>query len=644
MPLTIRPIGDAQPVQFAAEELADYIARITASQPCTIKPAKAYDPGQANALWLGTFDALRASGAGSSWPTVDDPEMDDAVAIDVQAGTGTIAGSNPRSVLLAAYRFLTACGCRWVRPGAEGEMIPERPLAALSASLIEVPSYHHRGICIEGAVSYENVADMIDWAPKVGMNAYFFQFRESYTFFERWYTHRGNPTLEPEPFTVERARAYLRRAEDEIAKRGLLYHAVGHGWTCEPLGIPGLSWDAKTYELSDETRQLLAQVNGVREIWQGIPLNTNLCYGNPKVRRLIVEDIADYLEAHPNVDLLHFWLADGSNNQCECPLCEGTRPSDFYVMMLNELDHLLTQRGIDSKVVFLIYVDLLWPPEHEQIQNPDRFVLMFAPITRSYSVPFAADHVPHQLPPFHRNQLTFPKDVGENVAFLRAWQRAFSGDSFDFDYHFMWDHYLDPGYHHLTHTLWADIRNLHEIGLNGLVSCQVQRAFFPNGLGMAVMARTLWDDTTPLEEITADYFAHAYGEDGAAAEAYLAAMSELFDPPYLRGERPGDDEKTANRLDRVPDLAGSFMPTIERNRQHPDPAVRANWRYLAYHANYAKLLARALASRARGHHQAAEAHWSEFAAYLQQIEPAVQPALDVFECLQTLQRRLFRNT
>jgi len=642
MPLTIRPIGDAQPIQFAASELASYIQRICPGTACDARPAESYDANEPTTLWLGTFDALSNTGATRPWPTVDDPEMDDAIAIDVTGGAGIIAGANARSVLLATYRFLSECGCRWIRPGPEGEIVPQRPLIELSASIQETPAYRHRGICIEGAVSYENVAEMIDWAPKVGMNAYFFQFRESYTFFERWYTHRGNPTLEPELFSVERARAYVRRAEAEIAKRGLLYHAVGHGWTCEPLGIPGLSWDARTYELSDETRQLLAEVDGVREIWQGIPLNTNLCYGNPEVRRLIVEDIASYLEAHRNVDLLHFWLADGSNNQCECPFCQGTRPSDFYVMMLNELDRLLSERGIGSKVVFLIYVDLLWPPERERIANPDRFVLMFAPITRSYTIPFAAEDVPDDLPPFRRNKLAFPKDVGENVAFLRAWQRAFDGDAFDFDYHYMWDHFLDPGYHQLTRTLWADIRNLHAIGLNGLVSCQVQRAFFPNGLGMTVLARTLWDDSLSLEEITRDYIAHAYGDDWAAVDAYLASMSELFDPPYLRGERPDGDEQAAERLDRVPELIASFEPTIERNRHHPDQAVRASWRYLAYHANYSRLLARALASRARGHDEAAKAQWSEFAAYVQQIEPAVQPALDVFECLQTLHGRLFR--
>ena len=52
------------------------------------------------------------------------------------------------------------------------------------------------------------------------------------------------------------------------------------------------------------------------------------------------------------------------------------------------------------------------------------------------------------IPPFERNKLQFPRTPEGNLAFLRGWQGTFDGDSFDFDYHLMWDHFRDPGRGH----------------------------------------------------------------------------------------------------------------------------------------------------------------------------------------------------
>ncbi len=52
---------------------------------------------------------------------------------------------------------------------------------------------------------------------------------------------------------------------------------------------------------------------------------------------------------------------------------------------------------------------------------------------------------------------------------------------------------------------------------------------------MVVMGRTLWNDTLSFDEIARDYFAAAFGAEGRRAQEYLAQLSELFDPPYLRG-------------------------------------------------------------------------------------------------------------
>ncbi len=626
-------------LKYSGEELGKYVEKMATNKICVKICEKSYTESlKGNSICVGLFQDFDITSMG-----VENPELDDEVYIDISNGSGLIAGVNFRSVLLGVYRFLTEAGCMWVRPGKDGEFIPEKNIFDVSIKIREKASYRHRGICIEGANSYENIAEIIEWAPKAGFNSYFFQFREAYTFFERWYSHRNNPFKKPEPFNIDMARGFLKKAEKEIKKRGLLYHAVGHGWTCEPFGIPGLSWDKEEYDIGPEVEKYLAEVNGKRELWGGIPLNTNLCYSNPKVRNIIINDIADYLEKKPEVDILHFWLADGSNNQCECANCRKMIPSDFYVMMLNDLDELLTIRNINTKVVFLIYVDLLWAPETEKIKNPDRFILMFAPITRTYSVPFETeDDLPEPLP-YKRNNLKFPSNVNENIALLKSWEKVFKGDSFDFDYHFMWDHYSDPGYFKIAELLSKDIKNLKKIGLNGYVSCQVQRAFFPTGLGMYVMGRTLWDSGLDFEKIAKKYFECAFGRDGKRCMEYMKGLSELFDPTYLRGEREIIDKDTAERFSGICTYVDEFKEIIESNINSKNPCHAASWKYLSYHADLCCLLAVTLEAKASGKPKKALALWKLVEKYAQEHEDQLQKVFDVFEFVLTLNRRINRK-
>ncbi len=636
MSIRINCIGEHQTVRYAAGELAKYLSRMTGTDP-SVNIGRS-DEG---------INVGLASDLGVEMPRVADPVVDDAVGIDVKGGKGYVAGNNPRSVLLAVYRYLTELGCRWVRPGADGELIPA--LSGLpDVRLAETPSYRHRGLCIEGAVSVEHVCDTIDWLPKVGMNGYFIQFREGHTFFDRWYAHENNPLMESKPISIDQAREYTAQAVEEIKKRDLLYHGVGHGWTCEPFGISGLGWVKYEGEVPEESVKYLAEVNGKRELWGGIALNTNLCYGNPEARRIVITEIADYAEAHPQIDIMHFWLADGVNNHCECELCRDHRPADLYVRMLNELDELLTSRGLSTRIVFLIYVDLLWPPLEERFANPERFILMFAPITRTYSTPFVGEGSScdrgwevaptasvHRgwkplLPEFRRNKLEFPKSVDANVAFLRAWQQLFSGDSFDFDYHFMWDHMHDPGYTQTAQIVGLDMRGLRDLGLNGLSSCQVQRAYFPTGLPMTVMARTLWNRDLSFDEIAGDYFESAFGPDGAVCREYMAKLTELFDPVYMRGEKTVVDPEAAERLSRIPDVVREFLPVIERNTSSDNACRAKSWEYLRYHAGVCTLLAKALEARARDDKETALAEWERTKRFVQENEPVLHPVLDVW--------------
>ena len=362
--------------------------------------------------------------------------------------------------------------------------------------------------------------------------------------------------------------------EDEIKKRGLVYHAVGHAWTCEPLGIPGLGWEPEVFAVNGRTSALFAQVGGKRELWEGIPLNTNLCYSNPEARRLMIEYAVSYLSRNKKVDVLHFWLADGKNNHCECESCKNTLPSDFYIKLLNELDEKLTEKGISTKVVFLLYYDLLWAPLTERLNNPERFILMFAPITRTYSKTYSMPKGEVKLPPYERNKLKFPSNIEDNISFLKSWQSKFKGDSFAYEYHFMWDHYFDPGYYSMAKVLFSDIKNLASLGLNGLISDQTQRSFFPTGFGMYVMGRTMWDSTLDFNQLAEEYFNSAFGECGSLCKNYMEEISGLFDPPYLREEKPAVNKEAAEKLGQIPDLIEAFKAVIEKNLGFPTNAIK----------------------------------------------------------------------
>ena len=543
-----------------------------------------------------------------------------------------IAGVNPRSVLLGVYRLLREMGCRWLRPGDDGEIIPCKCIRACSVHCREAASYRHRGVCIEGACSFTHVANLIDWMPKIGLNAYYNQFFVPYTFFDKWYRHEGNPHMKPDPASVDQVRAMVNAHVDMIAKRGMLYHATGHGWTCEPLGIEGNSWEKKDYFVPDDAKDLLAMINGKREIFEQISLNTNLCYSNPVVQERVAASITDYCCEHKDVDYLHFWLADGANNHCECDKCQKMLPSDFYVQILNEIDKRLTAAELDTKIVFLIYVDLLWEPKVERLINQDRFVLMFAPITRTYTNTFidAADEEIYELTPYVRNELVMPKQVGENLQRLRKWQEIFAGDSFDYDYHLIWDHNFDLGGYSTARVLFEDMKNLDKLGINGMMSCQCQRVFFPTGLSMYAMGEALWNKEQNFEKVASDYYADLFGGYGEKMHAYFKKLSHMFDPPYLRGEKPVINEESAKQYAEINIVINEMLPFFhECLKKEVDPCRKRTWQALIVHAQLCAYMAGVFAQRAKGNQDLASSQWLIAKDYIQRMEPEIHDLFDV---------------
>ena len=117
----IYQLGSEKAVEFAADELKKYLQRILGKDTSVVLEKKEnFNQAVKDVIWVGTSEKFH-SDLGLE---VQNPELDDAIAIEVEGGSGIISGVNPRSVLLGVYRFLTEIGCRWVRPGLDGEILP----------------------------------------------------------------------------------------------------------------------------------------------------------------------------------------------------------------------------------------------------------------------------------------------------------------------------------------------------------------------------------------------------------------------------------------------------------------------------------------------------------------------------------------
>ncbi len=594
--LTINKITSHTTVDFAAEELKKYMRMLL---PRHGEIAVKHEPVSNFGFRLALMPDL-----GLDMSDAEDPSLDDIVYIDTDREGGIIAGSNPAALLIAVYRYLRFQGCRWLFPGVDGEYIPiiSEPAPVKYRKKVD---HRYRGQCNEGAEFQAAMLETIDFTPKIGMNTYMIEFDIPFCYYNRYYTHENNTVREPEPISYEQALQWKRQCEAEIQKRGLHFHDMGHGWTAEPFGINSANgWAsdaAMDSRLTPDVRQHLAMVNGERKLHRGIPLNTNVCMSNPETRRIMAKYIADYAEVQNNVDFLHIWLADDTENHCECPECRKKSVSDWYVILLNEIDEELTRRRLETHLVFIAYTDTLWAPRTEKLSSRKRFTMLFAPVTRTYTETYGEEHDPSKLTPFRLNGNDYPVGMGASLAYLDEWKKLWSGDCFCYEYHFWCHETYDPSYMYLSRLLYDDIRAQKKNGLEGIVEDGTQRAFFPNGFPYYVYGETLYDATCDYDVLKEDYFLHAYGEDGMRVAEYLEELTSLLGYKHLSGAV----EITPESMDALERTVSEFARVIFKNKNQTQRVRTVAWRLLECHKDYILGIARAARERALGNTAAA---------------------------------------
>lgn len=555
----------------------------------------------------------------------------DAFAADIVKGKGTLYAISPRSALLGVYQLLRHAGCRFVRPGKDGEYIPSRSLADLEYRRQLCSRYFHRGITIEGAVSVQNVLDIVDWAPKVGYNSYFIQFRDGFQFFDRWYSHEGNPLLGAEGYTREECKKDQQQIVQQIKKRSMMLHGVGHGWTSAAVGIDAGGWyEVGDDSISNEQRAMLAELDGERKFYTGKPLNTQLCYSNINATDGMIREIVAYAQDNPQVDYLHIWLADDFNNFCECRTCKKNMPADLYVRMLNSLDEELSKRNLNTKIVFIAYYELLWAPVKEKIHNESRFTLMFAPMFRSYTESYKGSELPESLPEYNRNHVTYPRDNGLHLRFLQEWKKVFSGDCFSFEYHLMWDQYRNVGQYELARILFDDISVLNQHGLNGIMSCQLNRCAFPTAFPNYMMGHALLDESVTFDQLENEYLGGAFGEFAKAAGDYLREIGTCFSFRY-HADQIALSNDIISGLKKVPYCTKQLTENLTEANANTcvNGSIRILRNYALIYERVADMLVWKLEQETVDFNSLYQM-WREFITSVWEKEPELQHAVDTF--------------
>ena len=637
-------LQENQTLRFAAEELAKYYEQMTDKKVASVTFAAAPAKDAVNLGLLSDF----------SRPADDvaDPSYDDVLDIEVENGCGIIAGSNPRSVLMGVYRFLRSAGCRFIRPGTDGEFIPKAELDAHSFTYRKKADHIFRGECSEGAIGYEHLRDTVYWMPKVGLNMFMIEGLVPYFYMHKWYAHVSNLRLGGHGEVTDYAflEGEIAKLEKDMQKLGLQFHNIGHGWMFEPLGVHMGSPAAEAAALKEEDKIHLAEVKGVRDRFGGDTFYTNFCYGNPETRKLLVSFWVDYLKKKPYVDFPHVWLADALNNHCECPLCREKEPSDWYVILLNEIDEALTKEGIDSKLVFILYTDTLRPPVTERLNHPERFILLSARAI-NYNKGYEKTEFKGEIPPYERNKFpTLPPALTD--LWREQWKEKFGVTipTCVYEYRFYTFHYNDLGHMKLARDMHRDVLRMKMMGFDGDMSDQTPRAFFPTALPMSVMAETLFDENMDYDAFAEDHLYYTYGEDVAAARSYLEKITEIIDPVTMnvdykaagieeagigsesdgKGKPWQNNASYAQALEEIPAVIEKIRPFIEKNEKEGPAVQRRSWFYLRHHTFIVETVAKIYREGALGNIEEARKLYLEFMDELSGREMEIHEAFDLF--------------
>ena len=287
---------------------------------------------------------------------ISEEENDTIIIKTINRNTLFLGGNNERSVLYAVYAFLEELGCRWVYPIKSEQIIPKKMTIAVGYMDKKITAHLKlRGLDLEPLVkrNLPLILEHIDWMAKNRFNMLS--------------THPGVYGTDFWSTDIIRWESVKNQILPELKKRGILLnmnvHNLFYFLPPEKYYKEHPQWfsvqsERKIWEYKDSDKAKGKQTKVVLENliqyfedpveiihpydlgqkiypkWlsfeEGHQVPSQICYSDEDAVRVYTENVLEYVEKHPEIDILGLWPSDGGNF-CQCKKC---RKDPFLILKI----------------------------------------------------------------------------------------------------------------------------------------------------------------------------------------------------------------------------------------------------------------------------------------------------------------------
>jgi hypothetical protein len=463
--------GASKEVLFAAEELRDYIKKISGAELKIIKDKEA---STGKNIYVGKSEPVEALKV-----SADNLEKE-GFKIETVKGNLVLLGYDDIGTQFAVYTFLEEhLGVRWLWPGELGEVVPSNKTITIGEiKETQQPDYKWR--------SRMSLRDNDVWKTKATSDA-----------------------------TADEVELWEKRN-----KWGGMKIYGGH--------ILSEIFPPEKYSKSHP--DYYALVNGVRDV-PGPNYDhkhgSQVCTTNPDVIRIAGEWAVKFFDEHPDYDAVNMSMNDGGGlGYCRCDRCRALDDGRRIEQPLDS-DESISKDSFNNIIItdrIFTYINHI--AEALQEKYPDKYVVCYA-YSQYKRPPKNITLNPRVIPQYtqwsaysHAN----PQIKAQHARIVKGWGAASERMS-------IYEYYINgswPSLHRVVPTLFGEnIKELYKYGVN-LYYTQAGNDFAVNGINYYVAGKLLWNTSLDQQKILDDYYDKGFGKAGKYVQSFYNRMEDAW--------------------------------------------------------------------------------------------------------------------